>query len=96
LIVITQGGDVFGHDVSGHDVGAPFKFTGSKAAFNGSLDRFVFTMGHRLIVTTQNGDAFGHDVSGRDISRPFKLNPADLRLQLFDRVVTNRVEVVGA
>ena len=74
LIIITQNGDVFGHDVSGRNIGPAFKFTGSKAAFNGPVDRFVVTNGNRLIVTTQNGDAFGHDVSGRDIGPPFPMN----------------------
>jgi hypothetical protein len=95
IAVITQDGSVFGHEVSGHDVGAPFKFTDFKAAFNRLVDRFVFTISNMLIVTTRNGDAFGHDTSGRDVGQPFKLNPQDLRLQLFERVVTNSVEVVG-
>jgi hypothetical protein len=72
LIVTTQNGDVFGHDVSGHRSGEAFKFTGSKAAFNGPVDRFVVTIGDKLMVITQNGDVFGHNVAGRNISPPFK------------------------
>jgi hypothetical protein len=83
LVVVTQSGDVFGHDVSGRDVGPAFKFGGSKVASQ-PQDRFVVAMGDKLIVTTQNGDAFGHEVSGRDIGPAFLLNPADL--QTFDAV----------
>ena len=73
LIVTTQDGDVFGHEVSNHNVGQPFKFTGSKTAFN-PQDRFVVTMGNLLIVTTQNGDAFGHEVSNHNIGPVIFLN----------------------
>ena len=93
----TQSGDVFGHEVSGHSVGAPFKFTGSKVAFNGPVDRFVMTMGNMVLVTTQNGDAFGHDVSAsNDVSQPFQLNPAPLSLHLREHgTKTDVIEVVG-
>lgn len=46
IAVLTQSGDVFGHDVSGRDIGPAFKFTGSKAAFSGPIDRFVLTIGN--------------------------------------------------
>ncbi len=72
LIVITQSGDVFGHDVVGRGVGDAFKFTGSRAAFNGPLDRFVVTTDNKLIVITQGGDVFGHDIEGRHVRDPFK------------------------
>jgi len=98
LLVVTRSGDVFGHDVSGRNVGAAFKFTGSRVAFNGTLDRFVLTMGRMVIVTTQNGDAFGHDVSAsNDISQPVQLNPTTaLSLHLREQASnTNVIEVVG-
>jgi hypothetical protein len=87
LIVITQNGDVFGHDVSGRDIGQPFRFSGSKAAFNHDQDRFVVTIGNKLIVTTQNGDVFGHDVSGRDIGQPFKFTGSKMAFNPQDRFV---------
>jgi hypothetical protein len=86
LIVTTQNGDVFGHDVTGRTIGAPFKFDGSKAAFN-AVDRFVVTIGNKLIVCTQNGDVFGHDVSGHSIGPPFKFTGSRMAFNPQDRFV---------
>ncbi|MFF5369691.1 hypothetical protein, partial [Streptomyces sp. NPDC013187] len=44
---------------------------GSKVAFNGSVDRFVVTMGNRIIVITQNGGVFGHDINGNTVGPAF-------------------------
>ncbi|MFE6061995.1 hypothetical protein [Streptomyces sp. NPDC056431] len=47
-------------------VSAPFP-----VAFNGAFDRFVVTMGNRIIVTTQNGGVFGHDITGNTVGPGF-------------------------
>ena len=39
-------------------------------AFN-PQDRFVVTMGNRIIVTTQNGSVFGHDVANNAVGGAF-------------------------
>jgi cytochrome c551/c552 len=54
-------------------IGQAFKLGGSGVAFNGPRDRFVVTMGNRIIVTTQDGGVFGHDVSGNAVAPAFKL-----------------------
>ena len=86
LIVCTQNGDVFGHDIARRNIGPPFKFTGSRMAFNPE-DRFVVIVGNTMIVTTQGGAAFGADVSGRNIGPIFRLNP-DLSIRLHLKVWT--------
>ena len=55
-------------------MGGAFGFGGSKVAFNGAADRFVFTMGNRFIVTRQDGTAFGHDVVGSTVGPAFPMN----------------------
>lgn len=71
IIVITETGGVFGHDVTGNTVGPAFAFGGSKVAFNGAFDRFVFTMGIRIIVTTQDGGVWAHDINGTTVGPAF-------------------------
>ncbi len=93
LIVCTQNGDVFGHDIAGRNIGPPFKFTGSRMAFNPE-DRFVVTVGNTIIVTTQGGPAFGADVSGRIIGPVFRLNP-DFSIRLHLKVWTNPDVAIG-
>ena len=81
LVVTTQNGDVFGHEVANRDIGPAFKFTGSKAAFNGPQDRFVVTIGNTLIVITKDGDVFGHEVSNNDVGQPFKFTGTKAELK---------------
>lgn len=86
LIVCTKYGDVFGHDVSGHNISPPFKFDGSRMAFN-PVDRFVVTVGKTMVVTTQDGPAFGADIANRNIGSIFRLNP-DLAIRLHVKLWT--------
>jgi hypothetical protein len=77
---------VFGHDVSDRNVGPAFQFSGAKAAFN-DVDRFVVTMGNKLIVTTRNGDVFGHEIVGRNIGPGFKFSGSKAAFNTTDRFV---------
>ena len=58
IVVTGKDGTVLSHVVAGNRSGQSFKFKGSKAAFN-QVDRFVVTMGTRLIVITHDGCEFG-------------------------------------
>ena len=73
ILVVTQGGGVFGLDVSNNRVGNAFQLSGPKVASN-PQDRFLVAMGNTLIVTTQSGEAFGHELSGNTIGEPFRFN----------------------
>jgi hypothetical protein len=76
VVVIRRDGGVFGHDVTmtsvnRFTVGNAFAFQGSPVAFNGDDDRFVVTMGHRIIVIRRDGNVWGHEVSGNVVGDPF-------------------------
>ena len=74
---------MFGREVTGRIVGQPFRFSGSRIAFN-PQDRFVVTVGNLIVVTTRTGDAFGAEVSGHHIGPIVLLNPSDV--QAFDAI----------
>src|SRR5262245_21081182 len=65
----AQDGNVFGHEVTGKTIGQAFKFDGSKVAFNAPAERFVVTMGNRIVVIAQDGNVFGHDVGIAGLAR---------------------------
>ncbi|WP_405419308.1 hypothetical protein [Streptomyces erythrochromogenes] len=103
IIVTTQSGGVFGHDVllflgSPISVGSAFALGGSKVAFNGAFDRFVVTMGNRIIVITENGGVFGHDVTGNTVGPAFAFGGSKVAFnRAFDRFVVtmgNRIIVI--
>ena len=73
ILVVTQGGSVFGLDVSNNFVGNAFQLSGPKVASN-PQDRFLVAMGNTLIVTTQSGEVFGHEISNNTIGEPFRFN----------------------
>ncbi|WP_247501258.1 CAP domain-containing protein [Bradyrhizobium sp. 135] len=54
------------------NIGQAFKFAGSNVAYNGDADRFVVTMGNRIIVIRRDGGVFGHDVTGNTVGQAFK------------------------
>ena len=71
--------------------GVPFP----PVAFN-PQDRFVVTMGNRIIVTTQSGATFGHDISGKNIGPAFQFTGAKVGFNPQDRFVVtigNRIIV---
>jgi Cysteine-rich secretory protein family len=70
-----------------------FKFDGSKVAFNRDLDRFVVTMGNRVIVITWDGDVFGHDVAGNTIGEAFKFGGSKVA---FNRELDRFVVTMGS
>ncbi|MET9343196.1 hypothetical protein [Nonomuraea sp. NPDC003804] len=76
IIVITESGDVWGHDLQGNAIGPGFKFDGAKVAFNGPVDRFVVTKDDRIFVITESGDVWGHEIAGRTIGPGFKFDGA--------------------
>jgi hypothetical protein len=71
-LIGQEGAQQIAIDRAGRDIRGPFTFTGSKAASNGLVDRFVVSLENTLVVVTQNGDVFGHEVSGRNVGAPFK------------------------
>ncbi|MGW2014390.1 hypothetical protein, partial [Streptomyces sp. NPDC001927] len=79
-------------------VGPAFKFGGSNVAFNGPIDRFVVTMGNRIIVTTQDGGVFGHDINGNTVGPAFKFGGSNVAFNgPIDRFVVtmgNRIIVI--
>ncbi|MFB6936105.1 CAP domain-containing protein, partial [Streptomyces chartreusis] len=76
-------------------IGPAFAFGGSKAAFN-PWDRFVVTMGNRIIVTTNDGAVWGHDVTGNTIGPAFAFGGSKAAFNPWDRFVVtmgNRIIV---
>ncbi|MET9242830.1 hypothetical protein [Nonomuraea sp. NPDC003709] len=82
IIVITQSGDVWGHNLAGNAnaVGQGFKFEGARVAFNGPVDRFVVTKDDRIFVITQSGDVWGHKFNGSKIDPSFKYGGAKVAI----------------
>jgi len=78
IVVITQYGDVFGHDLGPETdgrlrVGAAVQFTGPKVAAN-PPDKWVLNFGDQLVVVTQDGGVFGHAFDGATtIGEPYQL-----------------------
>lgn len=86
IVVITQGGEVFGHDLNEHVIGAWFKYIGPPVASNIFRDRFVVVMNKSLfsdmlIVITSDGEVFGHDISDYNIGAWFKFNGAKVEVK---------------
>ena len=77
FIVTTDAGGVFVHKVNKIPLlGIPVisdavALGGSKVGFNPG-DRFLVTMGTRIIVITGDGDAFGHDTTEDSVGPAFK------------------------
>lgn len=92
LVVITQYGDVFGHDLvpdaEGHlTVGAAVQFEGPKVAAN-PPDKWVLNLGDHLVVVTQDGGVFGHTFDGATaIGEPFKFQGQPVGSRTEDRWV---------
>jgi hypothetical protein len=84
LVVITQGGNVFGADVVGRTVGPVFQFSGAKIGFNPE-DRFMVAGGKTLAVITQGGNVFGADVVGRTVGPVFRFSGAKIGFNPEDR-----------
>lgn len=77
IVVITQYGDVFGHDLVPNaegqlTVGAAVQFTGPKVAAN-PPDKWVLNFGDQLVVITQDGGVFGHSFGAAGIGEPYQL-----------------------
>lgn len=58
----------------------------NKIAYNPE-DRFVVSIGSRIVVTTKSGDVFGHDVSGHQIGDAFQFTGARAACNPQDRFV---------
>ena len=58
----------------------------NKIAFN-PQDRFVVTIGNRIVVTTQDGSVFGHDVSGHRSGEAFQFTGSKAAFNSQDRFV---------
>ncbi|MFB9530384.1 hypothetical protein [Nonomuraea roseola] len=76
IFVITQSGDVWGHEITGNNIGPGFKLGGAKVAFNGPVDRFVVVKDDRMFVITQSGDVWGHEFTGNNVGPGIKLGGA--------------------
>jgi hypothetical protein len=71
---------------SQNTIGQAFKFAGSNVAYNGDSDRFVVTMGNRIIVARRDGGVFGHDMSGASA------NPTGDMLVVFNETNRHRAD----
>jgi hypothetical protein len=96
ILVIVNGGGVFGHDIAGNTIGPAFQLAGPPVAFN-PQDKWVVTMGNRVLVIVNGGGVFKHDFAGNTIGPATQLTGPPVAFNPQDKwVVTmgNRILVI--
>ena len=85
LMVITQDGEVFGHDITADGIGPSFKYGGDTVAARPG-DKWVLVLRENLIVITESGEVFCHPTTRDEVKPAFPVagppggvatNPAD-------------------